>query len=63
MFTVLRNNCTNVNVKYNKTKCIICPNSFPQEEVIQLLTQQQLEVSVQLCGQALHGNSGQGRLL
>lgn len=34
-----------------------------QEEVVEFLTQQQLEVGMQLCGQALHGDGGQNCLL
>lgn len=34
-----------------------------QEEVVEFLTQQQLEVGMQLCGQALHGDGGQKCLL
>lgn len=34
-----------------------------QEEVVKFLTQQQLEVGLQLRGQALHGDGGQKRLL
>lgn len=37
---------------------IYCDPFTLQEEVVEFLTQQQLEVGVQLCGQALHGDGG-----
>lgn len=39
---------------------LLIPNIFPlQEEVVEFLTQQQLEVGIELRGQALHGDGGQ----
>lgn len=48
--------------RLNRCSCFICFFSL-QEEVVKLLAQQQLEVCIQLCGQALHGDGGQRRLL
>lgn len=45
-------------------ECKCNPYFLPlQEEIVEFLTQQQLEVGVQLRGQALHGVGGQKCLL